>query len=120
MNNFLKRILLLAASVLVVISCKEKQPEGVLTPDQMVEVMEEMYIAEEKVNRLALKRDSARMVALKLNERIFREAAINDSIFKRSFDYYMERPELMEQIYTALVDTLQLREQRTPIRPDMQ
>lgn len=76
--------------------------------------MEELYIAEEKVNHLALSRDSARQVFDVMGTKVFESAAISDSVFRESFDYYMERPREMELIYTALVDTLQLREQRAP------
>jgi hypothetical protein len=84
----------------------------------MVQVMQEVYLAEEKVNYLALPRDSAKHVAGVLTAKVFEEAAVQDSVFKKSFDYYMEHPREMELIYTALVDTLQLREQRAPFRPD--
>ena len=50
--------------------------------------------------------------------KVFAESGVTDSVFKKSFDYYMERPAEMEQIYTALVDTLQLKEQRAPLHPD--
>jgi hypothetical protein len=52
-----------------------------------------------------------------MKERVFAEAAVSDSVFRRSLDYYMERPRELERIFSALVDTLQLREQRTPYRP---
>ena len=81
----------------------------------MVQVMEELYIAEEKVNYLALSRDSAKRIAEAMGAKVFERAAVDDSVFKKSFDYYMERPKEMELIYTALVDTLQLREQRAPL-----
>lgn len=81
----------------------------------MVDIMEDLYIAEEKVNYLALSRDSAVEVAAFMEKEVFEEAAINDSLFRKSFDYYMEHPREMELIYTALVDSLQLREQRAPM-----
>lgn len=81
----------------------------------MVEIMEDLYIAEEKVNYLALSRDSAVAVAALMENKVFEKAAISDSLFRKSFDYYMERPREMELIYTALVDSLQLKEQRAPM-----
>lgn len=86
----------------------------------MVKIMEEMYLAEEKVNHLALSRDSSKKVFSAMGAKVFERAAVSDSVFRRSFDYYMEHPGEMELIYTALVDTLQLREQRAPFRPDQQ
>lgn len=81
----------------------------------MVEIMEDLYIAEEKVNYLALSRDSAVEVAALMENKVFEKAAISDTLFRKSFDYYMERPREMELIYTALVDSLQLKEQRAPM-----
>jgi len=39
-------------------------------------------------------------------------------VFRKSMDYYMDHPMEMELIYTSLVDSLNLREQRVPaVRP---
>ena len=118
-GNFIISILLLAASTALT-SCGEKKPEGILTRVEMVSLMEDIYIAEEKVNNLALKRDSAKMVFEAMSRKVFEDAAASDSLFKRSIDYYMERPKEMELIYTALVDSLQLREQRAPFGAEHQ
>lgn len=108
-------ITFLATSICVaLISCGEKKPEGVLSRAEMVAIMEDIYLSEEKVNHLALKRDSAKIVFAAMKDKIFANAAVSDSAFKRSFDYYMEHPQEMELIYTALVDSLQLLEQRAP------
>ena len=112
---FVARVGLLLALLAGVSSCGDKTPEGVLSRNEMVDIMEDLYIAEEKVNYLALSRDSAVEVATVMEKKVFENAAINDSLFRRSFDYYMEHPREMELIYTALVDSLQLREQRAPI-----
>ncbi len=100
-------------------SCGEKRPAGILSQEEMVQVMEELYINEEKVNQLSRARDSAKQIATVMDRRVFEDAGLTDSVFRKSFDYYMERPHQMELIYTALVDTLQLRGQRTPYQPDM-
>ncbi|MEX2233851.1 MAG: DUF4296 domain-containing protein [Cyclobacteriaceae bacterium] len=116
---FIKTFFFLAA-LASISSCTEKNPAGILSKQEMVQVMEELYIAEEKINHLALSRDSSKKVFTEIEAMVFEKAAVHDSVFRRSFDYYMERPKDMELIYTALVDTLQLREQRAPFRPDQQ
>lgn len=114
-------IMLIMAVTAGMTSCGEKRPEGVLSPEEMVQVLEEIYIAEEKVNHLGLSRDSAKHVSAAMTAKVFERAAVTDTVFRKSFDYYMEHPKEMELIYTALVDTLQLREQRVPMfRPDHQ
>ena len=112
------RVCLLLGACAWMTSCNEKKPEDVLTKPQMVKVMGELYISEEKLNQLGLTRDSAKIVFEALKQKVFETTSASDSVFKKSFDYYMERPKDMELIYTALVDSLQLREQREPARPD--
>jgi hypothetical protein len=108
------KVFLVLTALSGLFSCGKERTEGILSKAEMVQIMEELYIAEEKVNNLALSRDSAKRVAEVMGAKVFERAAVSDSVFKKSFDYYMERPKEMELIYTALVDTLQLREQRAP------
>ncbi len=108
------RIFFFLAACALLLSCGEKRPEQILSKPEMVRIMEEIYIAEEKVNQLVLSRDSATEVFSVIGQKVFDNASVTDSVFKKSFDYYMERPKDMELIYTALVDSLQLREQHAP------
>jgi len=101
------------AAFLFVFSCSEKKPEGVLTKKEMVKVLMEVYLAEDKVSRLSLKPDSSKKVFAVFKDKVFDKVAVKDSLFDASFDYYMNRPKDMETIYTALVDSLNLREQRS-------
>ena len=119
-RHFFIRTGFLLAALGWAVSCAEKKPEGILSKAEMVQIMEELYIMEEKINQLALSRDSAKQVFKVMEERVFESTAVDDTLFRKSFDYYMEHPREMELIYTALVDTLQLREQRAPFRPDQQ
>lgn len=114
------RTFLAVALFAALISCSPEKPEDILPQEEMVQIMEEIYIAEEKVNHLALSRDSAKIIFKVMSEEVFEDAQVSDSLFKKSFDYYMERPKDMERIYTALVDSLQLREQRTPLTTEHQ
>ena len=74
--------------------------------------MTEIYLAEQKINRLGLPRDSAEREFGRFKQLVFEKIDVQDSIFKRSFNYYMDRPKDMEFIFTALVDSLSLMEQR--------
>lgn len=114
-RDLIMRTFLTVALFAALISCSPEKPEGILPRDEMVSIMEDIYISEEKVNHLALSRDSSKIVFKAMSKKVFDNAQITDSVFKRSFDYYMERPKEMELIYTALVDSLQLREQRAPV-----
>jgi len=102
--------------VIFALSCSQKDrvPEGILTQDQMVSVMSELYITEQKISTLGIKRDSLSQIFEVMKGKIFAKTGVTDSVFKKSLNYYMDRPLQMELIYTSLVDSLNLREQRIP------
>lgn len=78
----------------------------------MVNVLSEVYITEEKISRLSLEFDSAQEVFYLMRDDIARKTGIPDSTFQRSLRYYGDRPVQIQEIYAALIDSLQLREQR--------
>jgi len=120
LKYFFLRTFFLLAALTWLVSCGKKTPKGILSKKEMVQVMGELYVAEEIVNHLALSRDSAKKVFTVMEGKVFEKAGVQDTLFRKSFDYYMEHPKELEFIYTALVDTLQLREQRAPFRTDEQ
>lgn len=97
-------------------SKESKKPAGVLGRDQMVKVLSDVYIAEQKVATLALGIDSSQQLFAAMRHRVFEKTGVPDSVFKKSMDYYMEHPKELEQIYAILIDSLQLREQRTTMK----
>ena len=107
-------------AVLLAFSCQKsaRKPDDILSQEDMVKVLSELYIAEEKVTRLTLQQDSAQQVFELFRDKVFEITGVPDSVFKKSFNYYMDHPIEMETIYAVLVDSLQLREQRAPYRPD--
>lgn len=109
-------LILSCLAFLLVTSCKrEESTADVLSREQMVKVLSELYLTEEKVNKLSLNRDSAALVFSYFNDEVFKKLGTTDSVFRRSMDYYMERPKEIEKIYAALIDSLNLQEQRLSI-----
>ena len=107
---------LISALPMSLTSCHNKEKKaGILSRDEMVKVMTDIYVAEHKVTRLALKPDSSKIVFNKMKDRVFNQAGVPDSVFRKSFDYYVDRPLELEEIYTALVDSLNLKEQQTNV-----
>jgi hypothetical protein len=100
--------------IILGLSCcnKKSAPEGILSQDEMVAVMSELYIAEQKISTLGVKRDSLSQIFGVMKEKVFAKAGVTDSVFRKSLNYYMDHPREMEVIYTSLVDSLNLREQR--------
>ena len=119
-GKFSVLIIALMASAIIIFSCgkpEEKKPDYVLSQEEMVKVLAEVYIGEQKIDRLSLHPDSARIVFGTLEKKIFENLNVPDSVFRASVDYYMDHPREMEMIYGVLIDSLQLREQRVPPPP---
>ena len=107
------RIILFGMMILVPSACgKSGKPEGILTEKQMVNVMTELYLAEEKANRLSIPYDSVKEVFPIFSAKAFEKAGVSDTLFRKSLDYYMSKPDKLENIYTILVDSLNLKAQR--------
>src|SRR5690349_8373670 len=87
---------LLAVVFCFLFSCKqETAPEGILTRPQMVKMLIDVYITEEKATRLGLDRDSTVEVFDSLKVRLFTKIGLTDTVFRRSIAYYSERPKEM-------------------------
>ena len=88
-----------------------KEPTRILNEKEMVHVLMEIYLAEEKFARAGIPYDSLMKLVPLFRERVMEKTGISDSVFRNSMDYYMARPKELEHIYTALVDSLSLQEQ---------
>lgn len=106
-------LFVLAGTLFVLAGCGgNERPEGILSEKQMVNVMTELYLAEEKISRLAVPYDSIKELFPMFSERAFKKTGVSDTVFRKSLDYYMSKPEKLEDIYTILVDSLNLKAQR--------
>ena len=97
--------------------CSEKKPEKVLSEAEMVAILTDIYLAEEKVSRLAIRYDSMKVVFPYFEERIYAKYGVSDSLLTHSFQYYLQHPDKLDGIYTAVIDSLNLKEQG--IREDL-
>jgi hypothetical protein len=97
---------------LAVYSCKkeEKLPEGIMNEEQMVSMLIDIHIAQAAIQDLHVDKDSGAFL-FKVFEResLLKNNAI-DSAFYKSYSWYLDHPQQMYEIYTAVVDTLTLRE----------
>ena len=110
------RIILLGMMIIVLSACgKRKRPEGILSEKQMVNVMTELYLVEEKANRLPVPQDSIKRIFPLFSAKTFEKVGVPDTVFRKSLDYYMSEPEKLENIYTILVDSLNLKAQRASV-----
>jgi hypothetical protein len=82
----------------------------------MVAVLNALYITEAKISSMPVNRDSSLRIFDYFGTKTFDSLGVADSVFKKSFNYYLDRPKEMEEIYAVLIDSLNLREQRSDER----
>jgi hypothetical protein len=100
--------------LVLLISCKYEQPTGILSEKEMVHVLMEIYIDEEKISLAYIPYDSVTRISPLIRQRVLGRLNLSDSVFKASMDYYMAHPKVLDRIYAALIDSLSFREQQLP------
>ena len=85
-------------------------PEHLMTKEQMVPFLIDIHIAETKIKILKLDYDSSMAFFRKLEDEIYQKHQVTDSIYLLSYNYYMDQPALLLEIYEQVIDSLSLRE----------
>lgn len=94
-------------------ACEQKDttPEGILPREEMVSFLIDLHIAEARINELNLRRDSAEKFFRIVEDSLFRKNGIeSDSVYFKSYEYYLSDVQGLDDIYSAVVDSLSLRE----------
>jgi hypothetical protein len=95
-----------------VVSCKkESKPQGILSHAQMVDWMIAVYLAEARVQLLSLPIDSAYKIFRPYQDSLMRQKSLQDSVLRKSYQYYLRNSVELEAIYDTVIDSLSLREQ---------
>ena len=95
-------------------SCqKEKLPKGVLSKEELSALMVNIYLAEARLSVAMVPRDSADKLFKPFQAKLLKDRGISDSTMSITYQYYVQHPQELEQIYDSVIDTLALREQRS-------
>lgn len=70
--------------------------------------MQDIYILEFSINELPIKRDSAKMLYDYFESKYFLENNIDTTEYNASFEYYLNNPDQLADIYEILADSLSL------------
>lgn len=86
---------------------------GILSKEQMVSVLTDIHIAEAQVGMKNLPLDSSKKVFTSFEQEILKKYKVDNAVFKKSYQYYLkENLKEMDVIYSAVVDSLSMREVR--------
>jgi Domain of unknown function (DUF4296) len=112
------RIAYIALLFLCTVNCsREAKPPGILSRQEMTNLMVDLYLAEAKLSTANISRDSASHLFRPFEDSLLKRRGISDSLLKQNYSYYLDHPKEMEMILDALIDTLSLREQRLSTSP---
>lgn len=92
----------------------QEKPKGLLSQDEMVSLMVDVYLAEARISTTGIPRDSATKLFEPYENALIAKRGITDSILQANYAYYLQKPDELEKILDAVIDTLNLREQRLP------
>ncbi len=104
-------LLLVVTSIFLLGACtSEDAPSSVLGKDKMVNILMQLHLAEAFVNANYPFSDSSKFVYKSMEDSVLRVQGTDVVTFDSSMAYYQRHAELLDGIYSAVVDSLSLRE----------
>ena len=109
----MKNLYLFTALLLLFSACDSEDPEkeGVIPPVEMADIISDIYLAEYKSSHLGLNQDSLEVLFRHYELQTYDDHGVSDSIYKKSFAYYIDHPRQLEKIYDMVIDSLSLNQQ---------
>jgi hypothetical protein len=102
-------LILLAIGILGCVR-KDKPPKDIMSKQEMVSFLIDLHIIEAKMNFARFPNDSIKLFFPEIEKELFKKHNISDTLYFKSYQYYLNDMFDMEEIYTAVVDSLSLRE----------
>lgn len=107
----MKNIFLVFIAIVILGCVRKDKPSGeIMTKEQMVSFLIDLHIMEAKINTTRFPADSIKLIFPEIEQEMFKKHNITDSLYFRSYQYYLNNMFDMEEIYAAVVDSLSLRE----------
>lgn len=115
MPNFalVKYVKILFLFLTILASCiePEKPPANLIPKERMVEILIDLHLSEARVGQFNFRTyDSTKALYSDYEMDIFKKYKVDSAAYNKSYQYYLQNTKMMEDIYTAVVDSLSLRE----------
>ncbi len=105
------RLIFLLVLVFGLNACGDKeQPSGLLTEDEMVVVLIDIHFTEGVASAMPIPYDSSQVLYSLLERDVFEKHQVSDSVFNESLMFYLQDPEVMNGIYSRVIDSLSYKE----------
>ena len=99
--------------MLAAIACDgSNNSKKIMSEPDMVAYLIQLHIAEAQVQNLRLKKDSSEVVFKIYETHLLTKNGFSDTLFKNSYNYYLQYPKQLESIYEAVVDSISVRKSK--------
>ena len=111
-REFVAKLLSVVLSFAILIGCDtdaslSEPPPQLLDKDQMVSFLIDLHLAEAKMNYVeAGKTDSLEILFRNYEAYLMSQHGFTDSVYLDSYAYYLDHMELLDDIYSDVVDSL--------------
>ena len=78
--------------------------------EQVAVFLKDLYVLEQKIKNLKLTKDSSQIVFDHYEKKLYEKHNMNDSLYVKSFRYYMDDIQGLTRIYEIIADSLSLEE----------
>ena len=97
--------------LLIFFSCaptsqKDKIPADIISQDKMVNIMAEMHIAETMARNTIHLGDTNIQLVINYYDFIYQKNNVSEEKFKKSYDYYIKNPVLLDSVYSEIITKL--------------
>jgi hypothetical protein len=108
----------LALSILL-FACNEGKPDHILGTEDFIPVLRDILIADNGVEALGLNPESRNIERERRYQIIYKKYNLTPETFLQNFEYYREKPEVMDEMYAIIVDDLSemLANKQLPVNP---
>jgi len=97
----MKRIVWFLGIVILISSCKQKAPDGIINRETMEEILYDIHVVDGYISTIYVT-DSARKVGAAYYNGIYKKFDTDSVQYAKSLSYYSQNPKIMQEMYTAL------------------
>ncbi|MDB5256529.1 MAG: hypothetical protein JWM14_1224 [Chitinophagaceae bacterium] len=108
----MKSLSLLLLFVLGLTACNSKEesrPAAVIPREKMVSIMADIHMAEGIISAREYTKDSSLLLFSELENQLLAKHGVTQKEFKDSYNWYTSHVDEYKQLYTIVVDTLNVR-----------
>lgn len=107
----MKRILAFLLFLISFGACdRNSPPPGILSEDELVNVLIDIQLTEGIVSSLPIAYDSSQLLYSLMEKDVFEKHSVQDSVVTKSMLFYLEDAEKMNRIYSRIIDSLSVHE----------